>query len=716
MPRLIFDVVRRYSSAVQVTDLDLAITHSASGVGVKGWVLTSSELTAKHYVEFYLNEATQSGTSTVSVGVTDYDAPLQGNGTNNGVAIAQGGSAILIYVDGVNTGSYTGVIATGDTLMMAADRAANLVWFGRNGTWLNGDPGAGTGGLACNLDRKFFGAGVLITNVTPVRKITGRFTTASQLYAAPTGFTTYEGALTNLGAGYGDSALFEGLNQYGLVLRPSRVTSGSVVSLVNNLGGRVAIDTSRVYVNDPTLFDFETNASHDLILRETLNGETVDTRLPIQVYDNIETGSIGVGGIELYPGPSGAGYTSYAYPGNTISFVRTFTPGWHILTFTSTGNNTTVAPIVKVDGVALTILGDAWGSTTVYNGFAVYAFTATGEHTITLERATPTKSFGFKTTRVVGSTEILGNLVVTAVDYGGNTTKSATLQYPPFGGITFGVGTFNRKSVPWTLSPDLFGPYGSLDAPANTWAEDTFLTTLAKTSAGQIKLTSGGGGLGGFQFITFTLAPAVVPSGGNILFDYNQKYTHVQLADSGRGLAVPGVNVGSDSWCFTNKQLAAGEKIYVEFHPVLQNIGALGVGGRADTQSTLSDGLSFMNNRFIFANGVAINPSGEPTTFGNAKVGMALDVDAGLTYFHANGVWINFTGAPGVGPGASYATLGKWIGAALFISNGGPSRELTSAFTFNRLSYPLPAGYTAADGTTAASATTRKLPRNSTWL
>jgi hypothetical protein len=51
--------------------------------------------------------------------------------------------------------SYNGSLVTGglwtagvDTLQVALDRVNKIVWFGKNNTWLNGDPTAGTGGLA----------------------------------------------------------------------------------------------------------------------------------------------------------------------------------------------------------------------------------------------------------------------------------------------------------------------------------------------------------------------------------------------------------------------------------------------------------------------------------------------------------------------------------------------------------------------------------------
>lgn len=84
---------------------------------------------------------------------------------------------------GYTTGKAT--FAAGNRAMIAVDRAANKIWFGKNGTWNDsGDPAAGTGAAATNLSGSLYLIG-LVNSTSQITLVAA----ADFAYSPPSGFS-----------------------------------------------------------------------------------------------------------------------------------------------------------------------------------------------------------------------------------------------------------------------------------------------------------------------------------------------------------------------------------------------------------------------------------------------------------------------------------------------------------------------------------------------
>lgn len=81
----------------------------------------------------------------------------------------------------------------GDVVMIAVDFTVDpgKIWFGLNGSWLAGNPAAGTGAAYSNLTGKLYPAVWGTRGRTIAASATGRFVGAQQQYTPPTGFTAW---------------------------------------------------------------------------------------------------------------------------------------------------------------------------------------------------------------------------------------------------------------------------------------------------------------------------------------------------------------------------------------------------------------------------------------------------------------------------------------------------------------------------------------------
>lgn len=94
------------------------------------------------------------------------------------------------------SGSASGTaISVGNRWCVAVDVSSKTVWFGRNGTWVSGDPGAGTGGyVVSGFDAPLVLAVACYNTTTAGDKVTLRATTGSLAYSIPSGFSAYADA------------------------------------------------------------------------------------------------------------------------------------------------------------------------------------------------------------------------------------------------------------------------------------------------------------------------------------------------------------------------------------------------------------------------------------------------------------------------------------------------------------------------------------------
>jgi hypothetical protein len=87
----------------------------------------------------------------------------------------------------VSNGAYTW--NAGDVCQIAVDFDTGRVWYGKNGTWLSGDPAAGTGQAQTLPDADFDLYVGFYTQGTGTRVLTCNFNEADWVHDAPEGFT-----------------------------------------------------------------------------------------------------------------------------------------------------------------------------------------------------------------------------------------------------------------------------------------------------------------------------------------------------------------------------------------------------------------------------------------------------------------------------------------------------------------------------------------------
>lgn len=164
---------------------NLTITNGSSSGSETSTRSTKSRSTGKVYCEFNfvlvqalsaigLCNTLQATTTALSNGSNSFGYFSDGNFWRNGVPTAMGAS-----------------YASGDTVGMAVDLDAKLVWFRKNaGSWLpSGDPALGTGGQAFVVTGPYYyvGAETRLTNDVTI----ANFGASAYLATAPTNFLNW---------------------------------------------------------------------------------------------------------------------------------------------------------------------------------------------------------------------------------------------------------------------------------------------------------------------------------------------------------------------------------------------------------------------------------------------------------------------------------------------------------------------------------------------
>ena len=104
---------------------------------------------------------------------------------SGGIVIYTRSGQILQNNAQVGTGTYGSLV--GSVVMVAWD--GSTIWFGKDGTWLNGNPASGTGGTAYAPGRTVFPSLDLYSNTAPG---IGLFETKTFKYTPPPGFSPWQ--------------------------------------------------------------------------------------------------------------------------------------------------------------------------------------------------------------------------------------------------------------------------------------------------------------------------------------------------------------------------------------------------------------------------------------------------------------------------------------------------------------------------------------------
>jgi hypothetical protein len=160
------------------SDLTVAAT------GVHALRSTVSPTLGKYYFEAQIAAV---GTGVLTVGAIKSDQSISSPPNS----LAGVGSGMWLWRSDTYTahaGSYSTVgssWSSGDTIMVAWDDAGKL-WFGRNGSWVQGNPATGTSPVFTGISGNI-GAALVFMGANGSPAVTGRF--ASPTYTPPSGFS-----------------------------------------------------------------------------------------------------------------------------------------------------------------------------------------------------------------------------------------------------------------------------------------------------------------------------------------------------------------------------------------------------------------------------------------------------------------------------------------------------------------------------------------------
>ena len=166
---------------------NLTITHSAASADWEQVIATLGKSTGKWYFEV----AITNGSSVVTIGVQDGTESFEtytGDTFDGWGYMANG----RFYNSGIIyplTATYT----DGDVIGVAVDMDAGKIWWSKNGIWkgitgTSPDPATGTDPGYANLAGTLYPAATIYLIDD---EIIGRFTSASQTYSAPSGFSAW---------------------------------------------------------------------------------------------------------------------------------------------------------------------------------------------------------------------------------------------------------------------------------------------------------------------------------------------------------------------------------------------------------------------------------------------------------------------------------------------------------------------------------------------
>jgi len=154
-------------------------TNAGSSAGI---VRSVHAITGKRYFEAVFTTVT-SGGGVIAAGVATSTANIDaylGSASDTWAAWA---TTSGLFHSGAKTLSYTS--GTGDVFGFAVDQTGGKLWVRKNGTWLTGDPAAGTSPAWSDLSGTLHAAANPYASGTVV---TMRFDPASFSHAAPAGF------------------------------------------------------------------------------------------------------------------------------------------------------------------------------------------------------------------------------------------------------------------------------------------------------------------------------------------------------------------------------------------------------------------------------------------------------------------------------------------------------------------------------------------------
>lgn len=305
------------------TSAGTRVCYSTIGVSSGKWYFESSIVGATGGVNWECGVATVRTSNAIRPGTTATAWQVQTSGS----------TTIAKQNNNTTTTIFTGTILSGDIFSVALDMDNGRIWFGRNGTWLEGSPSAGTGASFTNLSgtvEAFAGGDGAVSGSI-------NFGQRPFAYTAPSGFKAL--CTTNLPAP--------------LVTKPSTVMD---VSLWTGNGGTQSITLPGGFSPDFVWVKARSNAQ-DHYLFDVIRGGAGILRSNTTGAESTGTSylSFDSAGFSSLNGLSSSGYTYAGWcwdagtstvtntQGSITSQVRAnASAGFSIVTYTGTGANATI--------------------------------------------------------------------------------------------------------------------------------------------------------------------------------------------------------------------------------------------------------------------------------------------------------------------------------------------------------------------------------------
>jgi hypothetical protein len=246
------------------------VCYSTIGVSSGKWYFESSIVGATGGVNWECGVATTSASNAARPGTT----------ATGWQALTSGSTTIIKQNNNTTTTIFTGTIASGDIFSVALDMDNGRIWFGRNGTWLEGNPAAGTGASFTNL------SGTVEAFAGGDGSVSGsiNFGQRAFAYTAPSGFKALNTA--NLPAP--------------LVTKPSTVFDTTLYTGNNTARSITGLGFSPDFVwikgrsgaTDHALYDIVRGAQADLVSNSTAAETTQSTGLTAFNSDGFSIGTL----------------------------------------------------------------------------------------------------------------------------------------------------------------------------------------------------------------------------------------------------------------------------------------------------------------------------------------------------------------------------------------------------------------------------------------
>jgi hypothetical protein len=310
-----------------------------NGVGAtwKSGVASMGVTSGKYYFEYTITARSASSNFYLGVAGSTYTgfASYLGRTSDSWAFQWNGASSVKTNNDVSTTVSTAGSISVNDVIQVAIDLNTGSIWWGRNNTWVQGDPSAGTGASYTNLTGTILPGFAVYSNGGD--KIAANFGQRPFSYTPPTGFKSLN--TFNLPT----PTIPNGAAQFATVLRSGN-GSNTVVSGLLTAPDFVWIK-SRSAVEDHILVDSVRGVN------QTLKSNSTSAEV---AYLSVTAFNSDGYNVNVNMNASGRTYVDWCWKANGTPAVTNTsgsipstisantTSGFSIVTYTGTGSNATV--------------------------------------------------------------------------------------------------------------------------------------------------------------------------------------------------------------------------------------------------------------------------------------------------------------------------------------------------------------------------------------